>query len=777
MNIAACEDLATKAELQELRDEINALLGKPYEGTSTINVLQAKSLAGTQLNASLVSEIEIVEDESTGEVKLTTMSTSPGGSLWEDGIELIGATIGAIVDISQKMMTNDEIADQMLEAGKKVEENIFSGVEKVTKFFDITNKIGRLEQDLADYKQITSDLAIQLYEANGNLEVAETNIDNLVELTKEQKKQQALIIAAIAQYNLELEDAKDQIEKNKKELLAYKKDVENFKLELAYQFAFAKRSIQELKKRNERLRERLDGQIRNFDKLYEFTEQLGINLAETQGRVTELEDRFTKLAAIQSIQYAELQELKIELGNETEARQASTVKMLKRIRILEGRSASSGGGSLANIEANARTQGRTVNVITKILGNPRTVTDPDTGKRVTVRTDFTNSDVTNGSNEFTQIMNGLASLASTKNIGDQVTPAQLSTALTDFGTGLKGDISKDVETKVAGVIGATVSPQLTNLSNLVAPAAIASATATGVCNQTGAGGCLANNIRNPLQRGIDAVNQNLEALLGAQNFALNTQILTTVTATQEFLGKAWNSTAIDKTLNAANTVLAFHNAAMLSRNLGESVGDTISLGLNALPIQAFDESPIDISQWVGDRATSIGNALVGAENLETLGNGINSFNRILVAGQGMISAVGGVKNALQEGQEIIVNRVGVLGNTFLEQGIFEEDSYPWMNIETNFRSPFSGFTQKIANLDEFVGEINQLVQSGIEVQENVGEFVEGAKELSEGAQALLAAAETFIESKEAEEEVAEIESESPDIEPSDLVQLEADEVD
>jgi len=137
-----------------------------------------------------------------------------------------------------------------------------------------------------------------------------------------------------------------------------------------------------------------------------------------------------------------------------------------------------------------------------------------------------------------------------------------------------------------------------------------------------------------------------------------------------------------------------------------------------------------------------------------------------------VGSIHGVKNALQEGQEIIANRVGTLGNTFMEQGILEEDSYPWMTTNTNFRNPFARFNQKVQNLTEFTDEINQLVQSGIEVQQNVNELFENNQELLTATQKLQQAFTQFDEEKKQENNQQNIDNASPDISNQDLIKFE-----
>ena len=57
-----CEDLATKAELQELRNQINQLLGQPEEEGDLIDVLELGSLDGTLLAGTIFLAGTAIQD-------------------------------------------------------------------------------------------------------------------------------------------------------------------------------------------------------------------------------------------------------------------------------------------------------------------------------------------------------------------------------------------------------------------------------------------------------------------------------------------------------------------------------------------------------------------------------------------------------------------------------------------------------------------------------------------------------------------------------------------
>ncbi|NJM88291.1 MAG: hypothetical protein HC847_15115 [Hydrococcus sp. RU_2_2] len=59
----------------------------------------------------------------------------------------------------------------------------------------------------------------------------------------------------------------------------------------------------------------------------------------------------------------------------------------------------------------------------------------------------------------------------------------------------------------------------------------------------------------------------------------------TLSALNELSKKAWRATRMDKILNALNTILLIHNAAMLSNNLAQTLGEVTSQLLHTINIR------------------------------------------------------------------------------------------------------------------------------------------------------------------------------------------------
>ncbi len=319
---------------------------------------------------------------------------------------------------------------------------------------------------------------------------------------------------------------------------------------------------------------------------------------------------------------------------------------------------------------------------------------------------------------------------------------------------------------------------------------VRSATETGICNSTRPGGCLNGNLFNPLNAKLNNILNGIGAGASSANLAISNNILNRVTdiqnvvnnssfglsAINQFMRNAWQNTKLDKVINVLNTVLALHNALMLSRNLAQTLGDVTTQALQFLGIKDAEGQAIDINSFIGNTINTWITNLIGAETYANIQTSWINLNRIMVAAQGIVYAVQGIKNAVLEGLETVGSWTAKIGNNMIIQGLLEDRSFPWMNENVNFRNPFSRFIQKIENTEEVVSQVNNLVSSGIEAQENFNQIIDNSNELVTSSEELQNNLAQFDLDKEAIEDAASQESVSPEINNRDLIKDEATEV-
>ena len=119
----------------------------------------------------------------------------------------------------------------------------------------------------------------------------------------------------------------------------------------------------------------------------------------------------------------------------------------------------------------------------------------------------------------------------------------------------------------------------------------------------------------------------------------NQAIFDVVTATNNIVSKGWASTAIDKTLNAANFALSLHNAMMLSTNIAETILDVLTVILDIGNVTDASGNPIDVGDWLKQKIEAVVKSLVGARNYTELSIKLTAANRIYQAGMNIIDNV------------------------------------------------------------------------------------------------------------------------------------------
>ena len=162
---------------------------------------------------------------------------------------------------------------------------------------------------------------------------------------------------------------------------------------------------------------------------------------------------------------------------------------------------------------------------------------------------------------------------------------------------------------------------------------------------------------------------------------------------------------------------------MLSRNLGASIGDTISaIANNAISFIKNEESnPIDINATLGNSIEGFLKSIIGVDNYNDAGEIFTKYNRIINAASNIIWTIQGIQMGLAYGLETVGNYTGRIGNALKKSGAVLENSYNWMNEQMNFRSGRLGQLNNIINetqnVENVISEVHQVTSEFREIQE------------------------------------------------------------
>ncbi len=212
-----------------------------------------------------------------------------------------------------------------------------------------------------------------------------------------------------------------------------------------------------------------------------------------------------------------------------------------------------------------------------------------------------------------------------------------------------------------------------------------------------------NTIQNTnIQRTIDAVDKTVTITKNVVTHAKYG-----LEAIQKFAQIAWKATRIGKILEYLSLAATIHNAAMLSRNLGGSLGDTVSaIANNTISLIKNEEfQGIDINQTLGTSIESFLKGLIGAENYTGVSETLSKYNRILNSASNVIYSITSIQAGLAQGLETIGNYTGRIGNALKKSGQVLESSYGWMSEKVSVKTGRLGQIQRVIDTGEGIENV------------------------------------------------------------------------
>jgi myosin heavy subunit len=788
-----CDDLATKAELQELRDQLNEALGEKEDGSKV--TLFAKGASNTVVQAGVgltllgmaknvapkaVTDI-LLEGAATGVTwqKLASMNTGikakfgngTTGSL--AGVNAIANTAGqgagAATTSAQVAKTS---AGSMLLLANLAQLAATLMLNKATvDIFDY-----RINQEVAG-TQMALDAQnvsmLRLHEKNqGDINAVMSEIAQNKQIAAQNRQSLEIVQADVARqgrdigtFNGKLEEAQQQIiqlqvensehvqkiNELTEELATTKADLTNqvntvtLQLEEAFKIIESQRA--DIEKTNERIA-LYEARVTEIEtRLTEYeskSAQMELDFAELRAdldlikelnpgliteRPTEEEERYDKVTYYETAEQTYDRLFKEHNIASTEVKKWSSIvryelnsEIAERNTRYELQAIKRGFNPGASGTAASQTG---LLELTEKLGDPTSELEP-------VPTTITREDVINDPSSFKERFAALLDRISP----NAVTPEQL--------TELKTGISTGVSTDLTALFGSLIVPRLDNIADATSEPKIAKGVQTGICNSLNGGSCPATpTIPNPTQ-GLQGMNNaaqsKMDALLaamGAADLAQGKSILGYVKNTneavrdakyglekvQDFADKAWKATHADKILNGITTAVVLHNAVMLSNALGQTIGETATLALQAIGIKDTEGNPFDVNAVIKAKMTELITSVIGSANYEALTKKIAAANRIYQSTANMLDITRNMFDSARSVAELTAENTGKIGNALLESGTVYEDAYSEMidkvNPQNKAQRRLEGLTNALQAVEQGVSAISEISSEVIETRENI----------------------------------------------------------
>jgi hypothetical protein len=228
---------------------------------------------------------------------------------------------------------------------------------------------------------------------------------------------------------------------------------------------------------------------------------------------------------------------------------------------------------------------------------------------------------------------------------------------------------------------------------------------------------------------------NVASLIGSPVAGGAQTVLGGINATQTWLGKFAKSLYLDKIYNGLTLLVTLHNAAMLSRNLAETIGFFIDSGLQALNLKKEDEEPLDLGAQLGKTIENFIKDIVGDDIYNSLSTNWKKASAIYSSAVNILDSLTSMLAGLAESMEIIGNYTGKIGNALKKGGVVLENAYDWMDDNLRLKTGRFAGIQKVVdginNAEEVVNNLTEVTDSINESQELVNEIKKEWKDIKD----------------------------------------------
>jgi len=297
---------------------------------------------------------------------------------------------------------------------------------------------------------------------------------------------------------------------------------------------------------------------------------------------------------------------------------------------------------------------------------------------------------------------------------------------------------------ILGVISANTSPEAQRLNSK-----------NGACDALNSPSCregLKNDIKNPLEAKLNAAQIARDSNAAAQSAALTgitveqqaqkgvlASILAKAGQIFDLVGKLFNNTIIDKAVQYITMITALHNAAMLSRSIGDTLGSAIDSALLSLNfgIKDKDGNLIGFNAAIGQQTQELIRKAVGNDVYNGVSQAFTQANRVYQAGINLLSNVQSIIDSTSAVAELTSNRVATLMNSLRNAGVVRENAYGSQSENTTrfnaFMNKLEALEQGTSNLASITGNIVSVQQSVNELKANRQEFDNALKDKPVGS--------------------------------------------
>ena len=297
----------------------------------------------------------------------------------------------------------------------------------------------------------------------------------------------------------------------------------------------------------------------------------------------------------------------------------------------------------------------------------------------------------------------------------------------------------DIRTKLVQLIGIT-----TLINSNTQPSQQRNNAKEGTCDALQSPQCtqgMENRIKDPIMDNVDATKAQTVANASAIS-SIATLLATVWDFLQNRIGKVLNilnNSVIDRTLAVMNLATNIHNAAMLTRDIGETLGSVVDNVISLTPLRFTNSegSQVQFTDFVGSNFRAFLVSVLGAENYVSLVLQWQKANTIYHSAMGVLNTTQSMIDPISSAVEYGMENVSKIGNSLKEDGVVSENAYPAMDETIRARrvNRFERLNDTLEGAENIASNLSSVTSSAVSVKEDWKQLREDSKDLKDKASA------------------------------------------
>ena len=175
-------------------------------------------------------------------------------------------------------------------------------------------------------------------------------------------------------------------------------------------------------------------------------------------------------------------------------------------------------------------------------------------------------------------------------------------------------------------------------------------------------------------------------------------------------------------------ITVLHNAAMLSQNLVQTLGDVLSTGLAVAGLKDENGNPIDINSVLGKSANDFIVGILGEEVWNNLVTKWKAASRVYQSASNIVWTVRSITDTTREVLEWTGENTGKIGNALKKYRVVGENAYNWMpervTAQSASRRRLDRMIDGLEALDDAGSSLSSVTSDVLSITEEVNQLRE-----------------------------------------------------